>query len=199
MDANSGPLSSASNQAPKMWLNPKLYRTRLLLDVLRIFILPCVILSYLCRDFGIKLGFLRIVAFPFAIVFWGFLNNIWHDIRSTIEAKRMGAKPIKRIRGRWPGNIDILFRMMKAFKTAYIMDVYLELFQEYQCTTLNTRILWVDQVRYLSQSYYSLVYPLLIKIITMDEEHIKFVHATGFNHFWRGRRQKERMWASWFA
>ena len=31
------------------------------------------------------------------------------------------------------------------------------------------------------------------KIITMDEEHMKFVHATGFNHFWRGRRQKERM------
>ena len=58
----------------------------------------------------------------------------------------MGAKPIKRIRGKWPGNIDVLFRMMKAFKTSYIMDVYLELFQEYQCTTLNTRILWVDQV-----------------------------------------------------
>lgn len=28
----------------------------------------------------------------------------------------------------------------------------------------------------------------------MDEEHMKFVLATGFNNFWRGRRQKERMW-----
>lgn len=27
----------------------------------------------------------------------------------------------------------------------------------------------------------------------MDEEHIKFILATGFHHFWRGRRQKERM------
>lgn len=27
----------------------------------------------------------------------------------------------------------------------------------------------------------------------MDEEHMKHVLATGFNHFWRGRMQKERM------
>lgn len=149
MDANTAPLGSASNQAPRMWLNPKLYRTRLFLDVLRIFVLPCVILNYVCQRFGVRLGFLAIPVYPAAIVFWGFLNNIWHDIKSTVEAKRLGAKPIKRIRGKWPGNIDVLFRMMKAFKTAYIMDVYLELFQEYQCTTLNTRILWVDQVNYV--------------------------------------------------
>lgn len=29
----------------------------------------------------------------------------------------------------------------------------------------------------------------------MDEEHIKHMMATGFNQFWRGRRQKERMYA----
>lgn len=27
----------------------------------------------------------------------------------------------------------------------------------------------------------------------MDQEHAKFVLATGFRHFWRGRAQKERM------
>ncbi|KAF5344773.1 hypothetical protein D9757_013427 [Collybiopsis confluens] len=30
-------------------------------------------------------------------------------------------------------------------------------------------------------------------IITMDQEHTKFVLSTGFEHFWRGTRQKERM------
>ncbi|KIK65139.1 hypothetical protein GYMLUDRAFT_39531 [Collybiopsis luxurians FD-317 M1] len=65
--------------------------------------------------------------------------------------------------------------MLRAFKTSYILDVYLQLFEEYQCTTLNTRILWTDN------------------IITMDQEHIKFVLSTGFEHFWRGTRQKERM------
>ena len=34
------------------------------------------------------------------------------------------------------------------------------------------------------------------QIITMDEEHQKHILATGFNHFWRGRRQKERMWVA---
>ncbi len=39
-------------------------------------------------------------------------------------------------------------------------------------------------------------YSIIRQIITMDEEHIKFVLATGFNHFWRGRRQKERLLVS---
>lgn len=133
-------------QRPKMWPNPKLYRTRLVLDVLRIFVLPAVVLEELCHASGIRLGLLKVPAYLLAIVLSGFLRNTFYDIKQAREARRLGAKPITRIRGKWPGNIDILFRMMKAFKTAYLMDVYLELFQEYKCTTLNTRILWVDQV-----------------------------------------------------
>lgn len=169
------PPSPPPDQSPKMWLNPKFYRIRLFLDVLRIFVIPSVALRELCRYNGLSLGLLSIPAYLSAIIFWGFLRNVHYDYRVKLDAKRLGAKPITRIKGKWPGNIDVLLRMMKAFKTAYLMDVYLELFQEYKCTTLNTRILWVDQ------------------IITMDEEHIKFIYATGFNNFWRGRRQKERM------
>ncbi|KAG6837575.1 hypothetical protein H0H93_006989 [Arthromyces matolae] len=88
---------------------------------------------------------------------------------------RLGAKPIPRVVGKWPGNVDVLLKMLKAFKTAYVVDVYLQLFEEYQSTTLNLYILWADQ------------------IITMDHEHTKFILATGFNHFWRGYAQKERM------
>jgi hypothetical protein len=46
----------------------------------------------------------------------------------------------------WPGNLDILLSMMRAFRKSYILDVYLNLFEEYQCTTLNLNILWVDNV-----------------------------------------------------
>lgn len=133
-------------QRPKMLLNPKLYRTRLVLDVLRIFVLPAVVLEELCHAFGFRLGLLKLPAYFLAIMMAGSLRNAFYDIKQVQEAKRLGAKPIPRIKGKWPGNIDVLFRMMKAFKTAYLMDVYLELFQEYKCTTLNTRILWVDQV-----------------------------------------------------
>jgi hypothetical protein len=34
-----------------------------------------------------------------------------------------------------------------------------------------------------------------LQIISMDQEHSKFVLATGFHHFWRGYAQKERMYA----
>lgn len=34
----------------------------------------------------------------------------------------------------------------------------------------------------------------LHQYVTMDEEHIKYLMATGFDKFWRGRRQKERMY-----
>jgi hypothetical protein len=33
-----------------------------------------------------------------------------------------------------------------------------------------------------------------MQIITMDEAHAKFVLSTGFDHFWRGYSQKERMY-----
>lgn len=155
------PPNPPPEQRPKMWLNPKFYRTRLLLDVLRIFALPIVMLEELCRFCGIRLGFLKAPSYLIAIVFFGFIRNVLYDIRQAREAQRLNAKPIPRIKGKWPGNIDVLFRMMKAFKTAYLMDVYLELFQEYKCTTLNTRILWVDQVSFLdcrhSLSHYSTI------------------------------------------
>lgn len=130
-----------------MWLNPKMYRTRLLLDVLRIFVFPLVTLYEAQEYTGLKLGLLAPPAYFGAIVFWGFIRNLFYDFQQYRNCSRLGAKPIPRIKGKLPGNIDILLRMMKAFKTAYLMDVYLELFREYQCTTLNTRILWVDQVR----------------------------------------------------
>ena len=136
-------------QSPKMWLNPKLYRTRLLLDVLRIFVFPSLVLSELCCQANIRLGLLTVPAHISAIILWGYIRNLYYDVRQSREAKRLGARPVPRIKGKWPGNVDVLLRMMKAFKTAYLMDVYLDLFHEYKCTTLNTRILWVDQVDFL--------------------------------------------------
>lgn len=67
------------------------------------------------------------------------------------EAKRLRAKPIPRVAGKWPGNVDVLFKMLRSVKTSYLVNSYLELFEEYQATTLNLRILWVDQVRTCSQ------------------------------------------------
>ncbi|KAE9397925.1 cytochrome P450 monooxygenase CYP63 [Gymnopus androsaceus JB14] len=157
-------------------MHPSNFRLRLLLDFLRILVLPSAVFHLVStRLYKIHLGLLTIPAYIGFIICWSICKSLLTRALHHTERSRLGAKEIPCIRGAWPGNIDVLLKMLRAFKTSYIGDVYLQLFEEYQCTTLNTRILWTDH------------------IITMDQEHIKFVLATGFEHFWRGRRQKERM------
>ncbi|KAJ7487238.1 cytochrome P450 monooxygenase CYP63 [Mycena galericulata] len=147
-------------------MKPGSYRVRLLCDLCRAIVLPSTCLWLTLRFIGVHLG--PVVSIPIYLVFlilWaivkGFLTNLAH----ARTARQFGAQPIRRVVGKWPGNVDVLLRMMKAFKTSYVLDVYLQLFEEFQCTTLNTRILWVDN------------------IITMDQQHSKFVLSTGFGAF----------------
>ena len=58
----------------------------------------------------------------------------------------MGTHPITRVCGRWPGNLDIVLRLLKSFEREYVLQAFADLFAEYGCTTLNTRIFWSDQV-----------------------------------------------------
>ncbi|KAF5367302.1 hypothetical protein D9757_010082 [Collybiopsis confluens] len=158
-------------------MHPSNYRLRLSLDILKILILPSTIFNLLNRYlFKLHLGLLlTLPTYILFVICWSISKSfITSSIRRN-ERERLGAKEIPCVRGAWPGNIDVLLKMLKAVKTSYILDVYLQLFEEYGCTTLNTRILWTDT------------------IITMDQEHTKFVLSTGFEHFWRGTRQKERM------
>ncbi|KAL0948004.1 hypothetical protein HGRIS_010626 [Hohenbuehelia grisea] len=157
-------------------MHPRHYRTRLFLDFCRALGLPSVALSALLwsTDTHLHWCLLPLAYLAFAIT-WAIGKGARNNLLQSREACQLDARPIPRVVGKWPGNIDVLLRMLKAFRTSYVLDVYLQLFEEYHCTTLNTRILWCDN------------------IITMDQEHSKFVLATGFQQFWRGRNQKERM------
>ncbi|KAJ7906573.1 cytochrome P450 monooxygenase CYP63 [Mycena leptocephala] len=157
-------------------MKPGCYRLRLLLDIGRAIVLPSASLWLALKFLAIHLG--PIISIPVYLAFlisWAVVKGVLSNLAHARTARQFGAQPIRQVVGKWPGNIDVLFRMVKAFKTSYVLDVYLQLFEEYQCTTLNTRILWVDN------------------IITMDQQHSKFVLSTGFGHFWRGHSQKERM------
>ncbi|KAJ6472705.1 cytochrome P450 monooxygenase CYP63 [Mycena vitilis] len=157
-------------------MQPGRYRVRLLRDVCRAILLPSSTLWLVLRVLDIRLGSVLFLPVYLAfLVAWAVVKGVLTNLSHQRTARQLGAQPIRQVVGKWPGNIDVLLRMMKAFKTSYVMDVYLQLFEEYQCTTLNTRILWVDN------------------IITMDQQHSKFVLSTGFGNFWRGHSQKERM------
>lgn len=89
------------------------------------------------------------------------------------EAQRHGARPIPRIKGKWPGNIDVLVDMFKTTQKGYIGEWVHKMSLIYG-PTFNTRVLWEDV------------------IFTVDHDVIKFALATGFEHFEKGPTQRNR-------
>lgn len=134
-------------------MNPAYYRVRLLVDLFQSIGMPVLALSNVLSFFQYRLGLLAIPSYLGIVLFWAVLRGAYTEHKKKQEAKALGARPIPRVIGKWPGNIDILLKMMRAFKTSYVLDVYLQLFEEYQCTTLNTRILWRDTVGIVSPRY----------------------------------------------
>ncbi|KZT03032.1 cytochrome P450 [Laetiporus sulphureus 93-53] len=151
------------------------YRLRLLRDFIRLFVAPSLLLNLVLRLSGVQFGLLRILAYPIWITVCVHARTKYRDWAHARDAHRLGARTIPCVVGKWPGNLDIYLRLMKTGDETYLASVQLSLFEEYQATTLNLRLLWRDV------------------IMTMDEKHIHFILATGFQHFWRGNLQKERM------
>ncbi|KAH9963632.1 cytochrome P450 monooxygenase CYP63 [Russula dissimulans] len=152
------------------------YRNRILLSLFKALVLPplltSLVLGFLCRSpskwLCLPLLFLSIP------IFVGLRSQytLWSQDR---EAARLAAQPITRVRGRWPGNLDIVLRLLKAFESGYVLQGFADLFAEYGSTTLNTRFFWDDQ------------------IISMDEKVFRFVAHTGFAHFEKGILWHERI------
>ena len=128
-------------------MHPKHYRIRMFFDICRGFIVPSAVLSLVTSQTNIRLGCMTLPCHIFAVLLWTGARILYAEWMQPREARKLGAIPIPRVNGKWPGNVDVLFSMMRSFKTSYLFDTYLNLFEEYQCTTLNLRILWEDQVR----------------------------------------------------
>lgn len=169
------------------------FRLRIIKDIFRLVVLPPLTLSTLAHILHVQLRWWSLPAYPLSILLAAIVRVQCTQLFQRREAKQLGARHIPCVVGKWPGNIDVMFRVRKAFASSYLYNPYLELFEEYQCTTLNTRFLWMDNVSSLFLPFDIVIHMLQRQIISMDEEHIKYVLATGFNHFWRGTAQRERM------
>ncbi|KAG8736136.1 hypothetical protein FRC10_009658 [Ceratobasidium sp. 414] len=113
---------------------------------------------------------LYVLAVP---AFWSVWNVIKNAGRER-EAKRLGARTVPVVKGKWPGNVDLMLRLVTSLHGGYVGEVWPELAQEYGLT-FNMRILWDDQ------------------IVTLDHDVLKFVLATGFTHFGKGIKQQARL------
>ena len=130
------------------------YRKRILLSFAKALIVPplltSLLLRFVCRSASLSVCLpLALLSIPITI---GVRSQyaLWHQDR---EAARLGAKPITRVCGRWPGNLDIILRLVKSFESGYVLQGFNDLFLEYDCTTLNTRFFWDDQVSSAVISY----------------------------------------------
>jgi len=122
------------------------FRLRILKDIFQALVLPPA-LFYLClTSLNLKLGWWSIAAYPLTIALAAFVRVQYSDLIQAREARQLGARQIPRVVGKWPGNIDVMLKLRKALASQYIYEPYLQLFEQYQCTTLNTRFLWVDNV-----------------------------------------------------
>ena len=126
--------------------DPSNYRLRILLDLWQIIVLPSFTFCAILRFERLQLGILAVPTCCAFMLFWALVKRQWILLLQRQQARRLGAALIPCVVGKLPGNIDILFRMMCDFKSSYVLDVYRRLFEEYNCTTLNLRILWTDAV-----------------------------------------------------
>ncbi|KAF8573587.1 cytochrome P450 [Ramaria rubella] len=127
-------------------------------------------LSCKCTYFG------SAAPFSFIGVAYLYLQVIYESYQQSSAAFSLNATPIPRVVGKWPGNLDIMLRMVQNLKKGYPMQVFADLFEQYNCQTLNLRVLWDDV------------------IITIDESNVKFM-LTGpsFPWFPKGYWWQERM------
>ena len=51
-----------------------------------------------------------------------------------------------RVKGKLPGNIDLIIRAFATQRSGYLHDLFHEWFEEYQSTIINVRLLGVDKV-----------------------------------------------------
>lgn len=71
-----------------------------------------------------------------------------HDLHVTAVIGGLPPTPlcVVRVKGKLPGNIDIIVRLFANNDSGYLYDLFLELFDQCQSTTINLRILGVDKV-----------------------------------------------------
>jgi hypothetical protein len=108
--------------------------------------LPPVFVALVLQRTETDLGILTIPSYFASVFLVAFIRIIYADHVQARDAQKLGARQIPRVVGKWPGSVDIIIRLLADMKSGYMHDVFLELFHEYQSTTLNLRILWTEKV-----------------------------------------------------
>lgn len=132
------------------------FRIKLLTEiVVPTFVLPPLLCAAFIRilssNVDIKLGIVLtalacLVSIPLSL----FVRVQLQRRRQRREARKLDARIAPRLQGKWIGNLDVLMNIISSPRQKYLMDGAKDLMIKLGSNTINTNILWVDQVtRYL--------------------------------------------------
>ena len=125
------------------------YRLRLFCDFVRILLIPSALFAGLIHLDKIRVGWTT----PSLYILWLFAVGLTrvkiNDYLQARAARRAGGRLPTVVVGKWPGNIDIMMRFAKDLREGYILQAMGDVLDEHGVDTLNTRILWKDNVRIL--------------------------------------------------
>lgn len=122
------------------------YRKRILVSLAKALFIPPFLCVLVFLAFNLPFNALFFSTTFISIPLVTFLKawlGIWQHNRA---AAQLGARTIPRVKGKWPGNLDIAKRIVSSFDKGYVFQAFADLFAEYNSTTINTRLFWDDQV-----------------------------------------------------
>ncbi|KDQ19556.1 hypothetical protein BOTBODRAFT_636486 [Botryobasidium botryosum FD-172 SS1] len=110
----------------------------------------------------------RVLLYCSSVPFCGIAYHKWRSICDALEARRLGIVQVPVVRGKLPGNFDVVTRLEKEEKDGYC-GTGAERFIREHGKTVALEVLWSTT-----------------KVLTTEPEHIKSVLATDFPTFVKG-------------
>ncbi|KAG2143714.1 cytochrome P450 [Suillus clintonianus] len=156
------------------WVSPGVaYLTRGLLSVVVPAASSVIIVARLASLKGVRVSPWIISAVVLGATPLGFAAYILADGRSQKrKAKRLGARLVPRVQGKWPGNLDKVVNMVLKSENEYLgrpIEDEIKLLGP----TVNFRFFWEDS------------------ILTTEPQHIKTMLATDFDNYAKGAKFRE--------
>ncbi|KAF8519633.1 cytochrome P450 [Hysterangium stoloniferum] len=125
------------------------YRVQLLFCIFQGLVLPPAVSYVLLSRIPLHLPHPALLVFSILSVP---LLNILGTRYTAYRASKLQALPIPVVRGRWPGNVDVLMRLLIGVKEGYINETLKEMCEECASPTINLRVMWVNQLIISSHS-----------------------------------------------
>lgn len=116
------------------------------------------------------------------------VSSIWSSVQTRRACRRLGAVPLPQMKGKWLGNLDIIFRSAKFAAEEYLGEGF-ELLCCENSDLFLFRIPWNESVCLLIQNelHQSTYYSSSCQVLTYNPHYIKEILVTQFPNFIKGK------------